>query len=99
MQKTLEEEAKADQDVYDAMACWCETNEKEKTKAIADATKHIEDLTVSIESLTAASTRLSQEIKVLEKEVNKNQGTLAKNTEMRMKDQGEFQMEEKDLLA
>jgi hypothetical protein len=23
--------------MYDKMVCWCETNEKEKTKAIADA--------------------------------------------------------------
>merc|ERR1719428_2013138 len=99
MNTQLQEEAKADEEVYEKMACWCTTNEKEKTKAIEEATQHIDDLTVSIESLTAASTRLNEEIKVLEKEVNKNQGALAKNTEMRMKDQGEFQMEEKDLLA
>jgi chromosome segregation ATPase len=99
MNTQLQEEAKADEEIYEQMACWCETNDKEKTKAIEEATQRIEDLTVSIESLTAASTRLNEEIKVLEKEVNKNQGTLGKNTELRMKDQGEFQMEEKDLLA
>jgi chromosome segregation ATPase len=98
MQKTLEEEAKTDQEVYDTFACWCETNEKEKTKAIADATKHIEDLNVQIEELTAASARLNTEIKTLEGEVNKNQGALGQANEMRMKDQGEFNEEEKDLL-
>jgi len=98
MQKTLEEEAKADQEVYDAMACWCETNEKEKTKAIADATKRIEDLNIQIEELTAASARLNTEIKMLEKETGNHQDAVGKANEMRMKDQGEFNEEEKDLL-
>merc|ERR1719453_1439656 len=71
MNTQLQEEGKADEEIYEQMACWCETNDKEKTKAIAEATQHIDDLTVSIESLTAASTRLNEEIKVLEKEVNK----------------------------
>jgi len=99
MNTQLTEEAKADEEIYEKMACWCETNDKEKTKAIEDADQKIKDLTVSIESLTAASTRLSQEIRTLEGEQGTNQGTLAKNTEMRMKDVGKFQGEEKDLLA
>ena len=28
------------------MACWCETNDKEKTKSIADAEARISDLTL-----------------------------------------------------
>jgi len=98
MQKQLEEEAKGDQEVYDQFACWCETNEKEKTKAIADAEAKIKDLNILIEELTAASTRLQSEIKMLEGEVGKNQGALDKATGMRFKDQGEFQEEESDLL-
>jgi len=98
MQKTLGEEAKADEEVYDAMACWCETNEKEKTKAIADATQRIQDLNIAIEELTAKSAQLNTEIKMLEKETEKNQGALGQANEMRMKDQGEFNGEEKDLL-
>jgi len=99
MNAQLQEEAKADEEIYEQMACWCETNEKEKTKAIEEATQRIKDLTIAIESLTASSARLNQEIKVLEKEVGKNQDTLAKSTEIRMKDVGEFQSEEKDLLS
>jgi len=98
MQKELEAEAKADQEVYDTFACWCETNEKEKTKAIADAEAKINDLNVQIEELTAASTRLNSEIKMLETEVGKNQDGLSKATGMRFKDQGEFNGEEADLL-
>merc|ERR1719313_664352 len=62
MQKELEAEAKADQEVYDTFACWCETNEKEKTKAIADAEAKIKDLNIQIEELTASSARLGSEI-------------------------------------
>jgi len=98
MQKTLEEEAKADQEVYDQFACWCETNDKEKTKAIADAEAKIDSLKITIEELTAESTRLGQEIKTLEEEVKKNQAALGKATAMRMKAQEEFSGEEKDLL-
>merc|ERR1719446_1053261 len=88
MNAQLSEEAKADEEIYEQMACWCTTNEKEKTKSIEDATTRIKDLTLAIESLTASSAGLNEEIKVLEKEVGKNQGTLAKNTELRMKDVG-----------
>merc|ERR1719247_1888841 len=83
MQKTLEEEAKADEEVYDQFACWCETNDKEKTKAIADAEARINDLNIAIEELTAASVRLNKEIKILEKEVSENQASLAKATALR----------------
>jgi len=49
MSKQLEKEADEDQDIYDKMACWCKTNEKEKTKSIADAESRISDLTTKIE--------------------------------------------------
>jgi chromosome segregation ATPase len=98
MQKTLQEEAKADEEVYDELACWCETNDKEKTKAIADAEAKIKNLNIAIEELTAESTRLQGEIETLEEEVKKNQAALAKATALRMKAQEEFSQEEKDLL-
>jgi len=71
MLKQLEKEAAEDEEIYDKMACWCETNDKEKTKAIADAEAKIEDLTTKIEEYTAASARLNTEIKNLESEVAK----------------------------
>jgi chromosome segregation ATPase len=98
MKAELEAEAQADQEVYDTFACWCETNDKEKSKAIADAEAKIKDLNLLIEELTATSARLTNEIATLEGEVGKNQGTLAKANEMRMKDQHEFNGEENDLL-
>merc|ERR1719460_3531662 len=98
MLKQLEKEAEEDEEIYDKMACWCETNDKEKTKSITDAEAKIEDLTTKIEEYTAASARLGTEIKNLESEVAKNQESLDKATAIREKQLAEFNAEEKDTL-
>merc|ERR1719379_1671990 len=98
MQKQLEKEAEEDEEIYDKLACWCETNDKEKTKAIADAEAHIEDLTSQIEELSATSARLNTEIKNLEAEVKENQDALDTATELRAKQLAEFNAEVKDVL-
>merc|ERR1719298_350687 len=64
----LEKEAEEDEEVYEAMGCFCETNDKEKTKSIADAEQHIADLTAAIEQFTAKSAELNTPIKHLEGE-------------------------------
>jgi len=99
MLKQLEKEAEEDEEIYDKLACWCETNDKEKTKSIADAEAKIEDLTIKIEELTASSARLGTEIKNLEKEVAQNQNALDEATSIRQKELAEFNAEEKDLLG
>jgi hypothetical protein len=99
MLKQLEKEAEEDEEIYDKMACWCETNDKEKTKSIANAEARISDLTTKIEELTANSARLNTEIKNHEKEVAANQAALDKATSIREKELAEFNAEEKDLLG
>merc|ERR1719261_1095951 len=98
MIKQMEKEAEEDEEVYDKMACWCETNEKEKTKSIKDAEARVDDLTTKIEEYTANSARLNTEIKNLEKEVAENQQALDKATAIRQKQLAEFNEEEKDAL-
>merc|ERR1719465_313987 len=98
MLKQLEKEAEEDEEIYDKMACWCETNDKEKTKSIAEAEARIDDLTTKVEELTASSARLNTEIKNLGKEVAENQAALDKATAIRQKQLAEFNEEEKDLL-
>merc|ERR1719223_1952411 len=98
MLKQLEKEQEDDEEIYDKMACWCETNDKEKTKSITEAEARIEDLTTKIEELTAMSARLNTEVKNHEKEVAKNQEALDKATALREKQLAEFNAEEKDLL-
>jgi len=96
MQTQLENEGSEDEEVYEKMTCWCETNDKDKTRAIADAEGHLADLTASIEELTAASSRLTTEISNLGKEIAANGQALATATELRQKELAEFVAEEKD---
>merc|ERR1719218_387052 len=98
MAAQLEKEQKEDEEVYEKVACWCETNDKEKTAAIAEAEARITDLTSTIEEHTATSARLNTEIKNLEAEIAKNQEALAKATAIRQKELAEFNAEEKDML-
>merc|ERR1719473_640998 len=74
MLKQMEKEAESDQEIYDAMACWCETNDKVKTKSIADAEQLIKDLTASIEEFTARSSQLTVDVAQLKKEIGSNNG-------------------------
>ncbi|KAL9139266.1 putative conserved tandem protein 10 [Amphidinium carterae] len=100
MLKQLEKEAEDDEEIYEKMACWCETNDKEKTQAIADADAKITSLTSKIEELAASAAQLTVEIKNLEKEKEraKNQQSLDQATALREKQLAEFNAEEKDLL-
>merc|ERR1719353_593515 len=96
MQVQLEKEGDEDEEVYEKMVCWGETNDKEKTKSIADAEQHLADLTASIEEMTASSARLTTEIANLKKEVAANGQALATATGLREKQLAEFVAEEKD---
>merc|ERR1719262_1241493 len=92
----LEKEGEEDAEVYEQMGCWCETNDREKTKSIADAEARINALTAAIEEFTANSARLNTEIANLEQEVAKNSDALDKATAMRKKELAEFNAEEKE---
>jgi len=95
----LTKEGEQDADVYEQMGCWCETNDREKTKAIADGDASVKSLTSLIEELTSTSARLNSEIAALDKEVEKNEEALDSATELRRKQLAEFNAEEKDMLA
>merc|ERR1719218_155244 len=94
----MEKEAEEDEEVYEAMGCWCVTNDKAKTKSIADSESTISDLTSAIEGFTASSARLNTEIANLEKEVAKNSQALDTATALRTKELAEFNAEEKESL-
>merc|ERR1719310_1630138 len=98
MQTQLEKEGEEDEEVYEKVTCWCETNDKDKTTAISDAEARITELTSTIEEATASSARLNTEIKNLATEIAKNQAALDKATELRKKELAEFNAEEKDVL-
>merc|ERR1719464_825803 len=98
MLEQLEKEAEEDEEIYDKLACWCKTNDGEKTKSIKDSEASINRLTVKIEELTATSARLATETKNHEGEVAGHQESLDKATALREKQLAEFNEEEKDLL-
>merc|ERR1719331_1982758 len=87
MSKQLEKEQEEDEAIYDKMACWCTTNDKSKSTAIAEAEARIKQLTNEIERLTALSAQLTSEIDTLKAEVAANEKALA-----------EFNSEEQELL-
>jgi hypothetical protein len=99
MSAQLEKEGEEDEEVYDKMVCWCETNDKEKTQAIADAEQSITDLSAQIEEMTGLSARLSAEIATLNTEVAENSDALDKATAMREKELAEFTASESESLA
>jgi DNA repair exonuclease SbcCD ATPase subunit len=98
MTKQLETEAKEDGETFDTMMCWCETNDKGKTKAIADGESTIAELQAAIQSYTALSSKLNTEIANLENEVAANTDALEKATAVRQKELAEFNAEEKSSL-
>merc|ERR1719262_2080306 len=65
MKKDLEAEEKADEENYDKLMCWCETNTNEKTQSIDDATTAINSLESEVESRTSRAERLKKDIEML----------------------------------
>jgi len=99
MSSQLQEEAELDEEAYDKMTCYCETNDREKTKAIADENQRIADLTNSIEEMTAKEAQLTREVEQLNAETEENQNGLAKSTDIRNSEKADFVQSEKDLLV
>jgi hypothetical protein len=98
MQAQLEKEAEQDEEVYDKMACWCKTNDRDKTATIKEAEARITDLTTVIESTAAQSGRLKTEIANHETDLAKAQKSMDELTAIREKQASEFNGEEKDML-
>jgi len=98
MQKQLAKEAKEDQEVYDKVSCWCETNGKEKSRAVEIAEQRIAQLNANIEEFSARSAELKTDIEKVEEDVATNQQTLNKAAAMREKENAAFSAEEKDMI-
>lgn len=99
MQGQLMEEKKADEEQYEKIACWCETNRQGKTTATEVATSRVEDLTHRIKALTAKDSSLDTSIKQLTAEVEKNTEALATATELRAKEAAAFHTDETETVT
>jgi hypothetical protein len=98
MKAELESEHKKDQELFDQMECWCETNEKEKTAAVGTANRRIDSLQATIGKLSGKTGELEATIAQTEKELAANTAALKQATDVRAKEAAEFNSEEKDVI-
>jgi len=98
MKEELMAEADKESSMYDKMSCWCETNQKEKTKAISDAETKDQELSSDIERRSARFGELSTEIAQLKDQIDQDSASLDEATALREKAAAEFKQEEKDLV-
>merc|ERR1719498_1725521 len=99
MKAELEADGKKEAEMYDKMVCWCETNEKEKTKAIADGEAKDKALVGEIEERVAKSAELYTNIEKAKEEIAEIEDMLKnKARPMREGEAGEFREGDKDLV-
>eukprot|EP00429_Kryptoperidinium_foliaceum_P041796 CAMPEP_0176105636 /NCGR_PEP_ID=MMETSP0120_2-20121206/53010_1 /TAXON_ID=160619 /ORGANISM="Kryptoperidinium foliaceum, Strain CCMP 1326" /LENGTH=777 /DNA_ID=CAMNT_0017439753 /DNA_START=35 /DNA_END=2368 /DNA_ORIENTATION=- len=98
MKSELDAEADKESELYDKMVCWCETNEKEKKKAVADAEAKDKELTSEIEARSARFGTLAAEIENTKKEVRSNKEALKTARSIRESEADKFRQEEKDMV-
>jgi chromosome segregation ATPase len=97
MKATCEKEGKADLEAYDKYNCWCETNIKEKTEAIANAKQRISELAAFIEASAAKQGELKTEIEALTNDIAEDNEALATATSTREKEHEDFLADEADM--
>merc|ERR1719433_1450214 len=96
MKGQLEKEAGSDLQAYDKMVCWCETNDKAKTKAIEDAEAKIEELMAEVEMRAGKEGELKAKIAQAKKEIAQQKEALATATAIREKERAAFREEESE---
>jgi len=98
MSAQLEKEAETDAEMYEQMACWCDTGGKAKELAIKTGDQRIKDLGAAIEEYAAKSDQLKSDIEALETDVSEKETALQEATGIREKELAEFNAEEKDMI-
>merc|ERR1719473_485172 len=65
MTAQLQKEADTDAEMYEQMACWCETGGKAKELAIKTGEQRVKDLGAAIEEYDAKAAQLKSDIEAL----------------------------------
>jgi len=99
MKSQLEKEAANDDEVMEKMVCWCETNDKAKTKAILDNTQKEKTLTANIEEYTSMAATLKDDLAQLKIDIAEANKELSEATAIREKENAEFSADEKEQLT
>jgi hypothetical protein len=98
MQQQLQKDLDDDKAVHAKLACWCETNEREKSEAIAISRARITPLQTTMEEALASMSKLKKKRKSVMKELNANHAALSQASALRMRENKVFHGEEKDML-
>jgi len=98
MQKKLEEDQQADEDLKAKFDCWCKTNKEGKEKAIAAGQEKLAELKAEIKELEPRIEQLGEEIKTTEKEVAASKQTLDTAFSIRKQQSKNFKEDESKLL-
>merc|ERR1719428_946372 len=98
MRAELVAEADKEAEMYDKMVCWCETNEKEKKKAIADAEALEKELEAEIQERAAKFGEQSTEIERLKSQISEDTASLKEATSIREAEAAKFRESNKDLI-
>merc|ERR1719443_337336 len=95
----LNKELDDDKAVYEEVSCWCQTNDKEKTRAIEVGEARIEALVAQLGEDGAKIQELKATLASAKDKINKDFAALQEASSMRMKEVKEFHGEENDLIG
>jgi len=98
MRAELVAEADKEAEMYDKMVCWCETNEKEKKKAIADADALMKELEAEIQERAAKFGEAATNIEIMKKQIAEDTASLKEATSIREAEAAKFRETNKDLI-
>jgi len=99
MKQQLEDEKQDDKEVHELMDCWCDTNEKERTKAIEDGGISIQQLTAFLGEAKGKIGEMTVKRKDTKEELASNEKALREATELRAKENAAFVKDEKDTVV
>jgi len=99
MSSQIAKEAEEDEEIYENMGCWCDTNTKAKTKAITENTGRAKDLQANIEEYLAKSAQCKVEVSSIAKANAENEDALENAAAIRAKELAEFNEDEKNAIV
>lgn len=90
MKLQVEKDGEADSEAYAKYSCWCATNEKQKTEAIAEAERRIQDLASFLTVAVQTEAQLKTEIQSLAADIAEDQDALDTAIAVREKENSAF---------
>merc|ERR1719262_1287432 len=99
MQKTVEEEGKKEEDLFDKFMCYCSNGEGALDASIEAGESQIEQLGASVERGTAEKSQLDQDIAQHKADRTAAEKTIKESTAMREKEAAEFSATSGDMKS